>query len=804
MDRFKHLDLPIHNELFERRKRRAFPKLHPRTSEEKKQYYEVQIEQFGNIKEAYQRDKDKLRGFFDPNLIFKIEASPPLSDDKIRMELERMNIQVIASPRDKTGAYVVFSGDEELNAFKEKLKAYSQEDKYKFIDGIGTISEIPPDEKIGIRLSHEPLRDEETTYLDVEIWRMEDSRLNDFLQGFKKLMERNGGLITDKLITKSVCLVKVKANQQVLGEIVSLREVASVDRPPQPYIDFALLATSIEKFMPIKPPNDKAAALAVLDSGILSNHPLLQIAVANAVAIGTKNSSKIKEDKPFDDVGHGTQVSGIALYGDVKACAENKQFVPEIWILSIKIMHAELTPNGDKIARYEEDELLEHQLDKAIHEYVSRQPNCKVVNLSLGDDEKRMFGNRRQFNLAMLIDDLAKEFDLIFVIPSGNLGNSQINLEEYPEYLIQEDEQVKIIDPSSAALALTVGSLAHEYAPLNRDPQDISFSPARKDFPSPFTRVGLGYKQMIKPDLVEYGGNSIYTNRSAGVEDPGGKLVTVNPTWLEDGKLFTLVKGSSFAAPKIAHQAAKLFNQYPEATSNFVKALLIASAEIPEERPSPLNKVSFSSSDTELANLLKIYGYGKPNFQKALYSTQSDVLLLHSDSMKLNSVRLYYFYLPDEYVNITGKKGLSVTLVFNPLVNKNRKDYLGCLMEFHLFSDMEIEEVSKAYKGIKIQQDEEEVIPEKFEVKEIKLRPGINLRKRGVHQKGIIKFQAKGKPDFDLTKPLVLAVVCQDRWIRQENYLQEYSVIVSISHQGQIDLYNKIRDRIKERVRVRA
>lgn len=122
---------------------------------------------------------------------------------------------------------------------------------------------------------------------------------------------------------------------------------------------------------------------------------------------------------------------------------------------------------------------------------------------------------------------------------------------------------------------------------------------------------------------------------------------------------------------------------------------------------------------------------------------------------------------------------------------------MGCTMEFHLFKNMTVEEVVRVYKPIKGGTPD---VPKPLKPKEIRLHPGVNLRKRGVHQKGIVEYP--GRPRLDTNKPLVLAVVCQNRWIRKEEYRQDYAVVVTVEHSANIDLFNRIQTKNKARVRV--
>jgi len=83
-----------------------------------------------------------------------------------------------------------------------------------------------------------------------------------------------------------------------------------------------------------------------------------------------------------------------------------------------------------------------------------------------------------------------------------------------------------------------------------------------------------------------------------------------------------------------------------------------------------------------------------------------------------------------------------------------------------------------------------------------KLYPGVSLRKKSVHQKGIATFKRK-IGNADENTPFCVVVVCQDRWIRDEDYLQDYSIIVSVSHESNVKLYAKVRakNQVQQRVR---
>ena len=804
----EHLILPFYEQRLERRKRGG-GKIEKRTN--KDEFGRIQVYKLGNLKKEHEEKKKKFSQYFDPNLIFKIKLSQRVPEKDFTDFLERRGIKVISPSPDGVGYWITIAVDESLENIKQSIEKYMREEKqYNFLDAIEELFEpIPPEEKIGEQLKEIPLEDDEIAYLDVEIWRMEDSVLRRFLEGdgnkigFKRWVENKGGFVTDELITKTMCLLRIKMNKSILQEILELKEVCRVDRPPRPKIRYKMLSVDLEDLDIKGSPPENATAIAVIDSGVLSNHPLLKNAIGDEIAVSLLSSDRIKKDKPQDDVGHGTKVAGIALYGDIKKCINERTFKPEIWILSAKVMYK----NDMGEAEYNPEELLEHQLERAIRYFVKKYPNCKIINLSLGDTYKKMFGNKRQFSLATLIDELARELDVIFVISTGNLFlytfERNYYLDNYPSYLIEEREDVKIIDPAPAAYAITVGAVSPDVTGAYEQTK-IVLSPVKKDYPSPFTRVGPGYKKMIKPELIEEGGSLIFRSSiSDSSNDLEGKLIVLNPQWIEEGRLFTIDYGTSFSAPKVSYFLAKLFNQFPKKSPNLIKALLLSSAEIPSDRPELLQEIDFSSSDTQLMDLLKIYGYGKPNLKIASMSNNNDVLLVAENVIKPDDIHLYYFYLPENFITTQGKREISVTLTYNPPVNRNRIDYLGIGMEFHLFRNSEIDEVIKEYKNIIGEYFEEDVVPEELKLKEIVLKPGVRTRSRGLHQKGIKIYTRK--PQIETNKPLVLAVISKNKWVNNDEYLQDYAIVVRIKHSARIDIYNRVKERIeiKERVRIR-
>uniref|UniRef100_UPI0025E8A59E S8 family serine peptidase n=1 Tax=Okeania sp. SIO2F4 TaxID=2607790 RepID=UPI0025E8A59E len=228
-------------------------------------------------------------------------------------------------------------------------------------------------------------------------------------------------------------------------------------------------------------------------------HPLIGSALGDTEVFSDPNHTFITggSDDGDETGGHGTGVSGVAIYGDLFKCLEEKNFQPQVWLFSARVTNE----NNE----YDPDLLLENQLEKAVAYFTDYYPNCKVINISLGDNNLVYRDGHKQFLLAAKIDEIAYRLqhkNILFVISAGNFDyppksdesrqeDNELLRQKYPNYLFSENSQ--IIEPATAAIALTVGSLSMGKGSFQY-PEDASRNAIAKvkGYPSPFTRIGFG------------------------------------------------------------------------------------------------------------------------------------------------------------------------------------------------------------------------------------------------------------------------------------------------------------------------
>ncbi|WPF87207.1 S8 family peptidase [Cyanobacterium aponinum AL20118] len=813
MSKFEHLELPKTNIEYIRRLHGGgnSKKRHDRTSHGSKL-----LSQLSSL--INRPEKKNLPFGINPKLIFKIKFRKDFHFPDENVIKSGLNL-VAKEPKSKL-AIIVFSSDDNFKTFQEKLKAYSGEIKnspeYGYLDDIEDLVPLEPEDRIGRLLELEPLKTGELVPLDLELWHTGNNKemtdyidnLDEFLKTWQEYPDMK---VTDKYIGEYICIARIKIRQEILDILLAEEVVKEIDRRPKPAFESPQeINIPVSEFPDVISPPLNNAGVLVIDSGVQGGHPLIKKTLGDTEVFPDPEGQFIKGNEDDGDQktgGHGTGVSGIAIYGDINQCIQTKRFQPQVWLFSARVTNE----NNE----YDSDLLLDNQLEKAVDYFVNNYPNCKVINISLGDDRLIYQHGQKQFRLAAKIDEIAYKYqrkNILFVISAGNFyyqpqSNEQLK-QEYPNYLL--DEKAKIIEPATAAIALTVGSLSMGKGSSNY-PEDACRNAIAKveGYPSPFTRVGFGVDGMIKPEFVDFGGDLVLERTKIIPNELGVSVITLNKNF-QGNSLFKAYCGTSFSAPRVANLAAQLFTKFPNATSNLIRALIADSAQLPSEIP------KFFQSKENKKNQLRIYGYGQPNFDKAAYSTENQVILLEDNqSIPIGKFQIYEIpTLPDSFLKTKGNRKISITLAFDPPTRHTRGDsYLGITMEFRLFRNIDKKTLQNAFLKANRNEKTENVTEMKMEdLKkkygsniEVDLFPNNDLRKKGTLQKGTISI-SKSNWKYN-KKPLYIVVMCNRKWAKEDEIdVQRYALVASATHSDdQVDLYNhlKLQTRVSQRASIR-
>lgn len=798
--------------------RRAHGGGRPPHREDRRTHGEGLVDQADEVADSLQERQRSAPQGINPLLVFKLQLHP--SGNLEEQDLQRMGLRILA--RDPRRAIVVFPDQSTLEELRRRLREYAglvpDARDYGYLATIEAITELSPADRTGPRLRANPLQQGTTAPLDIEIWH--SGSREECLQRLQELREYLGGhdlRLTDSYIGEGLFLVRAQLNSTVLEDLLHTDYVKEIDRRPKP--TFEMGAVVRQELSHLSLPEAENAALetlvgvVVVDSGVMQGHPALGPVIGDAQVFPDRMRNRVSggaEDGDARNGGHGTAVAGIAVYSDVGLCIEERSFVPHARLFSARVT--------DDNNEYDEEELLEHQLEEAVRYFLENYSQVKVINVSLGDDRLVYSDNHYQFRFAAMVDELAYRYrdrDILFIVSAGNflprhLSDEEV-LQQYPEYLMDMEES-RVIDPATSALALTVGGLSYGVGDALSTTADSSVGrliAGERGWPSPFTRTGWGVDGSVKPDVVDFAGDMRFERgRIPSSPAHAGLPTTAKAFAPPDGRLFRTVSGTSYAAPRVANLSARLFGEFPAASSNLIRALIADSARVPESRPGHFNGKNIWHED-----VLRVYGYGQPNFSRARWSSDSEVLLLAEDSLEIDTFQLYTVpSLPAGFFETSGCGYLSVTLAYDPPTRHTRMDsYLGTSMEFALFRNVSPEDVADAIR--KLDEEDREGLEEEptlgslgyHRPPRVNLKPGVNRRKKGTLQRGVARI-ARANWSYD-GAPLQLAVICQRKWAPADIIHQRFAVVVSLWHDDPaVNLYAHVRQqaRVSQRVRIRT
>lgn len=694
-----------------------------------------------------------------------------------------LDLVVLSEDADKT--LLLFATDKELTEFRARIQAYQgdippaqKNPRYAgLIEAIEAVGVAGPADRMGNSLTffglHEPSDfDDDATYiLDIELFHPGDkSDCDIFAYRLEQCLKANGGAILNTYAGDRILLCRVEASGSAIKAVLLLPEVASVEAPPRPDLQTSDIGGfSLDEISVGLPPSNTAIVIGIIDSGVNFGHPLLTYAERGAFSQDSNWS-------PADDAGHGTSVGSLAAYGLVEVCVESGSFDDPFYLVSAKVVDG----NGEFPKDVTVPEVMEVAVRRLHEEF-----GCRIFNVSLGDPHL-IYSDGKAGIWASTLDGLARELDVLFVVSMGNQSDlfkkyGEDILNQYPNYLL--DSSSRLLDPATAANVLSIGSIAHSNGLEKEDEEFVGVRPiCEADAPSPFTRSGPGIRGMIKPDLVDYGGNAVWDGPVKALVNGGQKSSA--GVWAFHNKpitnqLFRSRSGTSFSTPLIANKAASLLASYPDAPASFLRAMLALSGET-----TPQSLQLFDSHPKQ--DLLMVCGNGIPNLNHALSSDDSRVVFYTDDQLDLDCFAVYELPVPELFQTTNGLREIKVSLAFDAPVRRTRADYLGVTMGWRLLRGASEKDVFDKFRIW----EEAEGDPPEFPAKNVcKTFPGSQLREKGTLQ--CASFTAQTNISNYGSK-YYIAVWCRRRWAPEDIKFQRFSLAVQLRHEADIELYQSL------------
>jgi hypothetical protein len=455
------------------------------------------------------------------------------------------------------------------------------------------------------------------------------------------------------------------------------------------------------------PPGPPIAAL--LDGLPIQNH----VRLSNRIIVD--DSDGIEATYPVARRRHGTEMASLIIHGDL-----NRQEAPlprPLFVLPI------MRPSGNDDEGTAADHLLVDVVYRAVRrikegdgDEPASAPDVIFINFSLGDPY-RPFA-RIMSPLGRLLDYLAHRYRILFFVSAGNItGRLPVTalrtLIEFEAATPQEREraifealnanksQRTLYSPAEAVNILTIGA-AHSGSAFNGSLPGNLFDPfTDEEVPSMVSAMGLGFRKVVKPELLLEGGRT-----PVRVEGSGNGQLLIAPVRVgarrfglktaapsDTGSLryedFTF--GTSVATALAKRAAHKIHDALldaeagsnhadipPEFRALMIKALLVHGAawgptgEILDSIFQPQGQGSHFARRDDIARLL---GYGVPKFDRVIECAENRATLAGYGTIAPNSALLYRIPLPPGLEGVRALRGLTITLAWFSPVNTRHQGY---------------------------------------------------------------------------------------------------------------------------------
>jgi hypothetical protein len=414
----------------------------------------------------------------------------------------------------------------------------------------------------------------------------------------------------------------------------------------------------------VKAPPPGTVAVTILDTGVAEEHPLLApLITVPGVSVVPGVSSAIDQD------GHGTELAGVAAYGNLAArLLDEAPIVARANIENVRCKSDDGTPP-----------LWASRTEAAVEAAETYAERPRVFNLALSDPANTR-AERSSWSTA--IDSLAhnQEVGRLICVAIGN-AEELIDASAYPIHNMASF----LHDPAHAVNALTVGAITHRYT-LEDAPVHGTLAPvAQSGELSPYTSSNASSGLPIKPEIVMEGGNACPDGALMNAGEPDLSVLTTDRDHVH-GNLLAWTWATSAACAAASGLAAEIWSGNFTRSAQTIRALLVNSA-----RWTP----AICSQHPDRKERLRAVGYGEPQLQIALASTtQRPTLILEASfapevpvGTAARGMHVGRLPLPDHELLTLGDHQVEVAITLSYFGEPNearRSRYLGATLAWDL------------------------------------------------------------------------------------------------------------------------
>lgn len=472
-------------------------------------------------------------------------------------------------------------------------------------------------------------------------------------------------------------VVAALATRQQLEQAVELLDMVAEIRNTQPTAEFFLadlnpadqahwvrnLEERIEDHS-----HEGSAYVTLLDTGVAQAHPLIARSLRPADMFAANAAWPVT-----DMEGHGTEMAGLILHGDLTHPLASSDSHPLHHRLeSVRI----LPPTGS--TRPHLYGWITNLATGAVEQaYPERRRSYAMMTTATGattgsPSEWSATIDRLSFGSSGTLDRPQDEpMRRLFILSSGNIDWSQWG--GYPDV----NTTTTLESPAQAWNALTVGAYTELTSiDASKWPSMKCIAPDGAISPSSSTTLLWNQAWPIKPDVVAEGGNGALDAVSVIAGPDSLRLLTTHHDMTRS--VLTHTGDTSAAAAEVARVCAHIATTYPDYWPETIRGLVIHGARY---TPEMLKLLPVNPKGEDKVGLLRRVGYGAVRMFNALSSTaQRPTLILqrtivpyrkHKGAVKLNKVNMHLLPWPEEELRALGSAQVRMRVTLSYFVDPN-------------------------------------------------------------------------------------------------------------------------------------
>lgn len=460
-----------------------------------------------------------------------------------------------------------------------------------------------------------------------EAWLPAGGHRLEVIDDFRKVGEMAGLLVRERVLhfpERSVILLRA-TKAQLLESVLVLNMIAELRRAKTTGEFFTTLpldeqAGWVEDLHGrLMPEHTGNAYVTLLDTGVNHGHPLLAPMVAD------HDRHTVEPVWGADDShGHGTELAGLALLGDLTPALSDQGAISVPHRLeSVKILRGEGDNEGENYGAITEEAVARVE--------VAGAERRRVFAMAVSSTDGRDRGRPSSWSAA--VDRLACDYDgqgqspRLFVLCAGNTTDTHAWANS-PASLSTNS----VHDPGQAWNALTVGAYT-ELTTISTQYGGQYTAIAAAGALSPYTTTSSTWQSgwPFKPDIVMEGGNVAIDGTGFTSQMDSLSLLTTGHE--PHQQLFSASWATSAATALAAGMATRVQATYPDFWPETIRALMVHSARWTQPMLDTYTPNGVRNQNT-MRQLLRHCGYGVPSLERALYSAANSLTMIVQDQLQ--------------------------------------------------------------------------------------------------------------------------------------------------------------------------